>query len=541
MATRVGNLTTSAASGEVTPGLTGDLASYAADYWPPHGSDAGGTRATGPRVASLPVRSNPQERAGYRATSYFDDFYNRIHVSPTAIDFGNISPPQTRTFTVWNAFVVPKTLLDVAPVGDDAGLGLAPGAPMVFAALKEVTFTLTATADVAPVVDVEFEFEWSGTSSPPITVTGSAVIAVPWPQLVPMVETLTWSTDVMTALDGSEQAASLRDTPRQTYQLTLHPKDFTGAQHAIMGGYGRGFAVPSRDEGQPCSVVAGATQILCDTSLGDWREMAMIWASETDFEIVEIDSVLADRLVLKRPAAGTRAGRVYPTATARMVGDPRRTTYGFAGMIDVTFEFTRTVDLAAAASPTQWNGYDVLMKSPVLNPLEDTGSQRLEVLDNGTGTPTTDRYWKRAKVARPMRWVVSRAEMWPLRRWLHRRRGQWRLFYHPSFEPDFTAAGSGIVSGALVVLPNGFERYGKTKALAIRKIDGTYVFANITGVTDAGSTIVLAVSPTLGTLNYTDIDRISLMGLKRLASDTVEINHIGGGTHEVSAEFLELE
>ena len=528
-------------SGDANPSISSDLNGYtpvehnpavydSPDNWFIHGGYGKFRGAASTRWRVL---------GGHMGT-FFDDFYNRIHVRPKLIDFGSITPPQTRTVDLWNAFIVPKTLAAITTTDDASGLSFAPAPPETLKALQELTLTLTADQDVSPNVDVTFTLEWSGLPDITIRVTGISVIAVPWKQAVGMQESLAWLTDVLTAKDGSEQAISLREVPRQTYAVTLLPADYAGAQHAFVSGYGRRFAVPSIDDGQPFTVAAGATQVLLDTTRGDWRDMVMLWVDEYDFEIIEVDSTEPDRLILKRPTGAARTGRAYPTGAARLISPPTRTTYARpGGSITATFEFVSGSNLAADPSPVQWEGIDVLLVPPKLHPVEDSMQQRIETLDNRTGWPVDDRFWPHAKVARPMRWVVDREEMWTLRRWLHRRRGQWRPFWHPSFEPDFTIAGTGFINNLLVVKPNGFERYGVLKPIALRTLAGTWVFANVTGITTSGDNVGLQLSPNLGTLPHEQITRVSLMGLKRLADDEVLINHLGGGIHEVLADFLE--
>lgn len=529
--------------GDVNPAISSDLNDYVPSSYSPavydspeHWFVAGGYSAY--RIAA----STPWGITGGMLNTFFDDFYNRIHITPQVIDLGNITPPQSRTIEVWNAFLTSKTLASISAAGDASGLTFSPAPPQTLSPLRALDLVLTADQDVAPTVDVTFTLEWTGLPDITIRVTGISVIAVPWKQAIGMQETLAWLTDVMTAKGGTEQAASLRETPRQTYAMTLLPEDYTGTQHAFISGYGRRFAVPSRDEGQPFTVAAGASEVLLDTTQGDWREMVMLWASETDFEVIEIDSVAADRLYLKRPTGAARTGRAFPTAAARLISPPVRTTYARpGGNIACAFEFANGSDLAADPSAIQWQGLDVLLVPPALHPVEDELQQRIETLDNRTGWAADDRYWSRAKIGRPMRWVVDRPAMWSLRRWLHRRRGMWRPFWHPSFEPDFTVTGSGLVHGTLVVQANGFERYGVLKAIAIRTTTGSWAFADITGVLDlGGGDITLQVDPPLDTLAHSDIARISLMAKKRMADDEVVITHLGGGLHEVRADFLEF-
>src|SRR6478736_10477655 len=42
--------------------------------------------------------------------SFFDDWYNRIHLIPVVVNLNNVITDQTREITLWNAYLTNKTL-----------------------------------------------------------------------------------------------------------------------------------------------------------------------------------------------------------------------------------------------------------------------------------------------------------------------------------------------------------------------------------------------------------------------------------------------
>lgn len=474
--------------------------------------------------------------AGIEVRTCFHDWFQHIHYIDAKFELGSISGETSRAFKIWNAYLTPQTLSSIT--GMPSGLTITPSPPVGFAAIEHRGFTLTIAAQGDPQFSVVITFNWQSAPSFSVTVSGIRVIAMPWCQRAPMLETLRWKTEAYTTRSGKEQRMSLRTTPVQTYDATIDVADFSGIQHTLRSWYGRAFALPMMGEAVQATVTAGATEILCDTTKGDWREFAMLRKSDSEFQIIGITSVLPDRLVLAQPIALSYIGHVFPAATAFMQSDPVRITYGFRGEAQVSLRFTNPRDLAGSTQ-VQYKGYDVLLQTPMQNPVDDTIVRRIEIMDNGIGTPWLDILWDKSKVTRPMRWLVTKDELWPLRQWLHARKGQCNPFWHPSFEPDFIASGSGQIGSSLVVKRNGFVEHRQNNDIAIETTAG-WRFAGIGSVSDNGNgTMTIGLDVSL-TDDYSAIKRICLLGFKRLADDEVQINWIGASRAEVLANFIEM-
>src|SRR5690606_21223571 len=66
-----------------------------------------------PLTTHWPVEANGRALTGQRMRAHVDDWYYRIHISPQRLDLGNVVSAQTQPVLLWNAFLEPRTLLDI--------------------------------------------------------------------------------------------------------------------------------------------------------------------------------------------------------------------------------------------------------------------------------------------------------------------------------------------------------------------------------------------------------------------------------------------
>ncbi|MCY0604035.1 hypothetical protein, partial [Klebsiella pneumoniae] len=77
--------------------------------------------------------------------AHLDEWYYRIHISPRRLDLGNVVSAQAQDVFLWNAFLEPRTLVDIAGTDEGVLLSGQPDPPLLFPALKELTWQLTVT------------------------------------------------------------------------------------------------------------------------------------------------------------------------------------------------------------------------------------------------------------------------------------------------------------------------------------------------------------------------------------------------------------
>lgn len=488
-------------------------------------------------VAAPPVSAAPRGINAWKLTSWFDDYYNRIHATPTRLDIGNLFTTQSRTLRVWNAYLdSAKTLDSVSESGTEGILITAPATPpTTFAPNEERQYSVSVTLNGPPVINAAMLLVFEAANSPTVTITGRRIVVWPWVPQVDYMETLEWQTDVIQAFAG-EQRIALRAAPRQGFdhRYYLPSQDLARAQ-AVVGGWAhRLYGLPLFGEARTVgALTAGLTQLMVDTAHADYRAggMACVWASVDQFEVVEIAQALADRLVLVRPLTTSyAAARVMPLRIARTLhGVEFDRVDGRNSFASARWSVTDNAELSGATTMDTYRGADVLPLCRVMvSPISDHIARSVDVFDNGSGVMDTDvqtSYVARTSMATFH--ADTRAERWALRVFLDRIKGRRGAFWLVSGNADLQiAAPLSSAGNTLQVLPIGYPLYYGVTDICILLNDGTRIYRRVTGGTAVDGLEHLALDAAPGvTIDASNVRRIMFMRLYRFDADTVEIHH----------------
>ena len=524
--------------------LTGDLDDYT-DAWIGSLADWAAAPSPGvmPLVANYPVSTTPRAISGDVARSYFDDYYNRIHVAPQVLDIGNLLSVQTRQATVWNAYLTSQAL---ASIGESGTVGLTESgitAPSVFAPLREQTYSVTVDTQGPATIVALYTFDFP-LESPTLAVTGRRVVvfghAPNWAR--PLIERLAWLTDVLPALGGTEQRIGLRGTPRRTLEydlLTLDRRESIRLETMLLGWQSRLFAVPVWSDGQrlEAELPAASLSIPCTTADYEFAAdgLALLWRAYDDFEAVEVDSVGGTSLTLRAATlANWPAGTmVYPVRLGRLPDRQRftrETGHHLSGT--VAFSLIDNPGVTEADTGDTYAGYQVYLgRTNWAEPTEIEALRQLEVLDYETGSPWVDDLSGLAALLKSWHWTLaSRAEIVALRKWLAARGGRLVPFWSATQADDMRAAAVIGASDSAITIENiGYSRFIDGRAdrrhLVLETWAGARYYRAVTGsseIDDASET--LAIDTPLGvTLQPADIRLLRFMHLTRLDSDEIEI------------------
>lgn len=488
-------------------------------------------------VAAPPVSAAPRGINAWKLTSWFDDYYNRIHATPTRLDIGNLFTTQSRTLRVWNAYLdSAKTLDSVSESGTEGILITAPATPpTTFAPNEERQYSVSVTLNGPPVINAAMLLVFEAANSPTVTITGRRIVVWPWVPQVDYMETLEWQTDVIQAFAG-EQRIALRAAPRQGFdhRYYLPSQDLARAQ-AVVGGWAhRLYGLPLFGEARTVgALTAGLTHLMVDTAHADYRAggMACVWASVDQFEVVEIAQALADRLVLVRPLTTSyAAARVMPLRIARTLhGVEFDRVDGRNSFASARWSVTDNAELSGATTMDTYRGADVLPLCRVMvSPISDHIARSVDVFDNGSGVMDTDvqtSYVARTSMATFH--ADTRAERWALRVFLDRIKGRRGAFWLVSGNADLQiAAPLSSAGNTLQVLPIGYPLYYGVTDICILLNDGTRIYRRVTGGTAVDGLEHLALDAAPGvTIDASNVRRIMFMRLYRFDADTVEIHH----------------
>ena len=502
-------------------------------------------------TSTQPVVEPIIHHSAVRMPSFVDDFYNRIIIEPGNIDVGNLVSEQFYEVNVFNGYFVEKELQSLSVQNGDGLLIVGPTPPSIWGLLETKAYQVTISTDGPPSIDARILFDFEGvTDDIIIAIGGSRIVMIPFQAELPWSETLEWKTNVLTTNDGSEQRVRLRKKARQSVSANYPiPAEYTAKSFNMLYGWvQRSWAVALWSETQYIGTVsAGATAIYCNTSNYDFRQNSLVclWQSNEMNEVIEVESVFADNISLKRVLTGNYTSAILmPVRIGVATNGIRRTTTGYNSNAGIEYEFKDNIDLNPAA-PAQYLGYDIYYDRTLMpgNSLEDKFTSRIDVVDYETGIIDYFPPWKYNRRARNAQFINETAqETWNFRKWLHRRAGRLRPYWLPTFEQNFRIAMEGNVGSTIKCQPDDYRNLGDDhNHIAIQFADGTWVSRTITGHSvETGGLINIAIDTALN-VDATFIRLISFLTLHRLDTDKVDIEFIGNGVNISTIRLLEIK
>lgn len=511
-------------------------------------------------------RSLPAARArtGYRVRSYKDDFYDRIHVSPTSFELGNLSTEQIREIEVWNAFLEPKTLSSADVVnGEGLDVTLPGSVPLGWKPLQARTIELNISVAGGATIDAQLVLIFAGLDAISIPITGSRVFLWPlsadWAQ--GMREGLEWLTSVQRSIDGSRDAEPLRELPRRDFSIDYiaDRKERRIIENAMFSWTGRIWTLPIYPDVERLAAALPATSTTIPMPGGtaglDFAEggQVVLWRAVDEYELVEIaeGGIQANQLLLARPTLqdwpiGTR---IYPTRQARLQSAPQLSRKNDQMItFSATFDVDEPCDWPAVAPAATYLGF------PVLEHRSDEGEdpqaalgRQLEVLDSSVGlvdvSDITGYAWPTQSHAWRLDGRARRAAHRSLLYWLG---GRAQALWLATGTDDLQMVeASGAPGSQLTIAWAGVTRFlggapGR-KHVRIELKDGTVFYRRVSASTEVDAAREhVALDPVLGqALAPEQVRQISWMALSALASDRVEIAHMtdSDGIADVAVSF----
>ena len=364
----------------------------------------------------------------------------------------------------------------------------------------------------------------------------------------PVVETLSFLTDVMESFNGSEQRLQLRSKPRQTfeYSMPLQAWHMANAFNTEYGALRKRWAVPVWTEAQNVGfVIENATTIGCNTSLYDLRpnSLAMLYNNFDNWQVVEIATVGADHIILINGAKAQADSFLIPVRLGYVSSNIERITNGHNGKTKVVFEIEDNLELTTA-TPSQYLSEDIYYDASLLSgsSISRSVEKRLDINDFDLGPVERRSPWKNSRFGTPYNKLINNAaEMRQFKDFLHRRAGKFRAFWLPTFEVNMRVKNTGVIASTLVIESDSFIDYASIrKNIAIQTTSGAWYNRVISNPVQINSNSVQLTLSSALNINAKDIARVSYLGLNRLDADRIEISWNGAGIAEANFRILEL-
>ncbi len=488
---------------------------------------------------------------GRLAHRFAEDYFDRIHLTPTVLSLGNVVSELTRELAVWNAWRThPQTLTALRLEGDAGSTLTAPAAlPVLLRPLQERVLTLTVGLDGPPVIDAVAVLTFADGATRSIRVDGLRLNAWTLPPnwSEPLTETLAWLTDVQIAVAGTVTRTPLREAPRRSWEFAVLADrvERRWVEHALFDWTARAWALPVFVDTTRlgATLVVGAVEIPVDTTGLDFAvgSLAMLWRDVATYELIEIVQIANGRVSLRAPTrrAWPIGTRLMPCRTARLTDAPelRRHTDSLVSS-QLRFEATEPCDWPPALPPTRYRGFPVLehrgdeRTDPVAR-----FARRFDLLDGEVGRTQADDLSGLAWTTQSHAWrLFGRAERAAHRSLLYGLQGRAEALWLPTWTDDLEVIETiGETALTLTVAACGVTRSLRQQAgrrhVRIELTDGAVFYRAV----EASSEMIrangddaerLRIDIALGRVVVPEQIRIVCwLALVTLAGDTVELRH----------------
>lgn len=142
-----------------------------------------------------------------------------------------------------------------------------------------------------------------------------------------------------------------------------------------------------------------------------------------------------------------------------------------------------------------------------------------------------------------MNWdTLTREDLWNLRVWLHSRRGKWRGFWLPSWNPDLKVTQPIVATDTTITIREmGYPTFEGPRDLMVVTKAGAYHYLQVTGGTDGLlNQEVLALAGEAGVnLAVSDIEMVCFLTFMRFDADRIEIRHRAAKGASVAVPVME--
>lgn len=532
--------------GSVNGAITTDLDTYdVSTMWPFGASLMSGT------LGGLLVAGSQVQPAialnGSIQPSYFQDYYNRIHIIPKEIGFGNINERKSTIVNIFNAYFGTSTPSSV--VIADFFLQLETFTAL--SALQEISITLTALPGATDNLDLIIYINWVEREQSSFHVTGERVLTFPY-QPSGWREEINWLTNVIKSYNGTEKRVKLLKNPKMvtSVEYPIPTIENQRANNLIYGWLKNVWLVPiwSQPIILESLVVSGLVLSIPTTGTicNNLTEL-IIWESPTKFETVQVESDSGTDVTILTPLENTYTSKVYVMATSKGVAKSgiERSTDGYRNRVKIVYTL-KDSPVITEVVPEQYLGNDIytdIQLTPNSGLIPEEMLTRFDEVSNGIADSTFYTPWLNIQPSRI--YTVQNEtieETYNFKKWLERRNGKYRPFWTPSFENDFTVVQTTTITTSILCRSNSFETYGTARDhIAIWLTTGSWIFTNIISQSDNGNgTMSITVSSSLG-IQPSTIKMICHLGLKRLDTDRVEMYYTNGGRSSTSLRIVEIE
>ena len=490
--------------------------------------------------------------SGVFLPAWYEDYYNKIIVSPSLFSLKTLASEVTEEFWVWNAYLSDsKTMTSVTENG--AGgielTGLTP--PVVFMPGEEKVYNISVGLAGPAVIDATYGFVFTG-EAPELKITGQRLTIWTFIPQMEIKEKLEWKTNILQTYDG-EQRIALREAPRQElkYKYFLNEQEYSIAKAIGIQWGGNFYGVPIWAEvfiyGD---IPSGTTTLEVDTTIYDYflDGFVFIWESNNKTVVRKIIGITDTEILLEYEIENFSNALIMPLKSGINQKGIKFDRGGYTA-VKASSDFLIVNDMVITASgdgldyPEYRDSQVVTNRQIALSGMSETIVRGMDYFDNGSGLirmePQTA-YPRNKKMLSI--WSEKDIDKWNNKAWLYSLVGKQKKFWIISWNADIIPIADVLTSELTIKCQHiSYELYRNVTDIVLIKTDGTFLFNRILAgapFVDGESLVLEAAFPE--DLATEDIEKICFMSLVRLDSDKVTINYGSGLYTTIKIPVIEI-
>lgn len=498
---------------------------------------------------------------GLKVSSFADIFYNRIWVIERNTDLGNIVANQTRQIELWNAYFESKTFSAYTVDGDIQVTGTASA---TMNALESLIYDVFIPVSGSPVLDATITWTFTAVGKTAIVayITGQRVIPFllrhNWTS--PVVEQLSFKTDVLQAISGKEQRIGLINEPRRRVEmtyLTLSALERAYLENVTFGWQNRVYAVPLWQDATRLrsSAAIGATVFDVDTVTRDFDIGGLVLITNgVDQDVLEVISVTTDSVTTKTGsiAAYSAGAKIVPARLGvldNQISLSRLTNHHEDIKLAWALQSNQvSTNRKGTYSPTTYRGVGVFnISNDYANAIDVKQEVGEDMSDNSVGIfrniSIGNQMPRRTYTFKELR---SRDELGEFIAWVYSCKGKLNPFWFVERVPSFFLQSDALSSDTnLIVEAGNYTQFSFPSAarrdIAIKTSSG-WVYRRITGsVVNVDGTETITLESSLGVaLHVADNPLMCFLKFVRLDQDMVEMSFESDGVIQTASAFTDL-
>jgi hypothetical protein len=495
---------------------------------------------------------------GNTLPTFFNDFYNRIHISPQRIDLGTVASSISREITVWNAYTHQSATLDQILIQNGTGIAiLGDTPPLTFFPLQEKTWEVTITPEGPPEINASILFDFLTVQDPlPVVIVGNRSVILPAIPEVPVIEKWKWLTDVQIADIGEEQRIGLLNAPRRRLSTRLvfeSDAELREQYKILLAARGRLF-IPYFQYASvtTAATLAGGNVLMFDTGHVDLRDGDYVMLiDDLNVSLIQLETISANSATTQAPLSadvpkGTKIISTFASILPNDLSLSRAAVNNYGTMqLQSDARYPRPLQRpGGTATLLMLDGYPILNRRPLadeeIDHSFDTGQGRL---DAKTGLFDVDTDWDFTKVDSEFNFKARRLgrnlcnhttgvqEMDYWRLFFDEMKGSLKNFLLSSYRPDqLPASAVGVGADSMIFIGGSYvDTFWPALAyhyISINTAAGSH-FAKVTAASkNAEGNTTIGFTPALpASASWANVKDVSYLLKLRIEGDEVALEH----------------